>query len=121
MRQLAYLATPYSKFKDGRSRAFILACEKAAELMEHFNVFSPIAHSHAIECVGTNKIETGDWWLEQDFAILKHCDLLLVYMMPGWKDSYGVNKEIEFAEANKIKIEYIEYVEPRTNRKITTT
>ncbi len=109
---LNYLASPYSRYPGGREEAFKLACQKAAELMESgLCVFCPIAHSHPIEAETTMEIKDGDWWLNQDFAILKHCTRLFVYCMPGWADSYGVRKEIEFARINKIPIEYLDYYE----------
>lgn len=109
---LVYLASPYSKYPKGREAAFREVCKKAASLMEEgIEVFCPIAHSHSIEQEAMTKIQDGDFWLKQDFAILRKCDWLYVYMMPGWGDSYGVNKEIDFAKANKIPVAYLSYVE----------
>lgn len=107
---LVYLASPYSApTKNKRTRRFNQVCKKAAELMSQGNmVFCPIAHSHPIETIGMPEMQTGDWWLQQDFAVLKHCEKLVVYKMPGWDKSYGVGKEIEFAEANNIPVEYLE-------------
>lgn len=112
-KQLVYLASPYSKYPGGRSAAFMDACEMAAKLMNRgYNVFCPIAHSHSIEVTSFTDIKDGDWWLEQDFAILKKCDRLLVYKMPGWDVSYGVNAEITFAKNNNIPIDYLPYEVP---------
>jgi hypothetical protein len=87
----------------------------AAKLMDAgYNVFCPIAHSHAIETIGFPEIKDGDWWLEQDFSILKHCDQLMVYKMPGWDESYGLSKEIEYAKNNNIPIEYIDFGQVHT-------
>lgn len=107
-KRLTYLATPYSKYIYGRQQAYQDACSAAAALMlKGYNVFCPIAHSHAIETNAMNKNQDGDFWLKQDFAILVHCDELIVYCMSGWKESYGVNKEIEFAEANNIPVRFV--------------
>lgn len=107
---LIYLASPYSApTANKRTRRFKQVCKKAAELMSEGElVFCPIAHSHPIERIGMPDLKSGDWWLRQDFAILKNCDKLVVYRMDGWDKSYGVGKEIEFAEANSIPIEYID-------------
>lgn len=114
---LVYLASPYSKYVEGRMAAYMLACDKAAELMNKgYAVFCPIAHSHSIEVSSMEKVMDGDWWLKQDFAILEHCDELHVYQMPGWEDSYGVQQEIDYAEQLGIPIKYIKY-EPRTTVK----
>lgn len=109
---LVYLASPYSKYPKGREAAYREVCKKAAALMETgVDVFCPIAHSHSIEQEGMTEIHIGDFWLKQDFAILGKCDWLYVYMMPGWKESYGVNKEIDFATWNNIPIAYMHYEE----------
>lgn len=107
--KLVYLATPYSHpdplVKEAR---YVEACRKAAELMtDGLLVFCPIAHSHPIETLGMPVIQSGDWWLRQDFAILKACDELIVYKMDGWDKSYGVGKEIEFAKEHNIPVTYL--------------
>jgi hypothetical protein len=111
MSKLIYLASPYSKYPGGRNAAFVVACDKAAELMlQGTKVFCPIAHSHPIEDIGMDGvIQDGDFWLSQDFAVLSRCDELWVYKMPGWDVSYGVGKEIDFAVENGIPIKYLEY------------
>lgn len=110
MSGLVYLASPYSHpFRDVRNWRFETVCKKAAELMEEgYQVFCPIAHSHSIEINGFPKLKSGDWWLQQDFAILKHCDKMIVYKMNGWDKSYGVKKEIAFCKKHKIPVEYID-------------
>lgn len=107
--KLIYLASPYSKYKDGPEAAFKAVCQKAAEVMSMgYDVFCPIAHSHPIEEYGFfGEKGDHDFWLKQDFAILRKADELWVYMMPGWEKSYGVTKEIELAKARKIPIEYL--------------
>lgn len=126
--KLIYLASPYSKYPGGREAAYKEVCIKAAELMQQVAIFCPIAHSHSIELEGMNgTIKDGDWWLKQDFAVLKRCDELWVYQMPGWEESYGVTKEIMFALNNHIPIKMIPYVQnsikvsaPVSNHTITT-
>jgi nucleoside 2-deoxyribosyltransferase len=117
MTKLIYLASPYShRYGYIRERRFVEVSQKAAKLMEDgFLVFCPIAHSHPIEIHGMPRRMPGDWWLRQDFAILSKCDELLVYKMPGWDKSYGVAKEIEFANNNNIPIKYLEYEQAGTN------
>jgi hypothetical protein len=108
--KLIYLASPYSHRYDYiRQRRFEDVSRVAAKLMERGNlVFCPIAHSHPIETLGLPKRMPGDWWLKQDFAVLKHCDEVQVLKLKGWDKSYGVQKEIEFAKKNKIPVTYIE-------------
>ncbi len=108
---LVYLASPYScPTKIERAYRFKIVCRQAARLMlEGYQVFCPIAHSHPIEVHGMDHIESHDFWLNQDFAILKHCDKMFVYKMPRWENSRGVAAEIAFASKHGIPIEYIEY------------
>lgn len=109
--KLTYLASPYShRYAYIRQRRFEQVCKKAAELMQQGEqVFAPIAHSHPIEILGMNGRQSGDWWLKQDYAVLKNCSKLVVYKIPGWDKSYGVAEEIKFAKKNKIPIEYAEF------------
>jgi hypothetical protein len=108
---LVYLASPYShpdpRVKEERFR---LACAAAGRLMKEGEcVFSPIAHSHSIEQhFHDGAIEGHDFWLKQDFSILRHCSKLIILALDGWEKSRGVAAEIEFAQGLKIPLEYIE-------------
>ncbi len=112
-----YLASPYSpvggpftQFEKNqlRNERFHEVCAKAAELMTNGElIFCPIAHSHPIE-QHMYDIRDGDFWLNQDFAILKAASKLKVFRMHGWECSNGVRKEIEFAEKHGIPVEYID-------------
>lgn len=117
---LIYLATPYSHPEyEVKKERFKEASRMAAKLMEEgYKVFCPIAHSHPIEVYGMPEIKSGDWWLQQDFAILEHCDELVIYKMPGWDKSYGVNKEYDFAVAHGIPIRFIEYTPKVVSRQL---
>jgi len=123
MKEMIYLASPYSVGKGGaygtadtgkasgnmKTRRYKAACRKAAELMKKgYVVFSPIAHSHSVEKEGMGEIETGDFWLEQDLVVLGRCDKLLVYKLEGWDKSRGIAREIRYAEEHDIPIEYVE-------------
>jgi hypothetical protein len=111
---LVYLASVYSQGNatvNKRTRRFKHVCRKAAELMEQgYNVFCPIAHSHPIEVHGMTEVHGHDFWLKQDFAVLEKCSKLLVYCMPGWDKSVGIQREIEFADLMGIPVEFLEDV-----------
>lgn len=111
---MIYLASPYSHTRpEMREARFREICKVAARFMEGGEqVFCPIAHSHPIEQHGMAKIQSGDWWLNQDFAILKHCSALYVCMMPGWGKSYGVKQEVQFANDHKIPVFYLDHPHP---------
>lgn len=116
----SYLASPYSVTQPIspqqavvlRSSRYRRVCKMAAKLMKEGKIiFCPIAHSHPIETIGMpGELQSGDFWLEQDFAILKHASELLVYKMDGWNKSKGVMREIEFAQEHGIPVNYIENV-----------
>lgn len=119
--QFVYLAGPYSAVgfdqhsenaKWLRDFRFKELNKKAAKLMEEgYLVFSPISHSHPIELDGMPDLKSGGWWLRQDFPVLKNVDKVIVYMLPGWDKSYGVKKEIEYAEKLGIPVLYHEYLD----------
>jgi len=107
---LVYLAQPYShpdpQVKEER---YHQSCIAAARLMgAGMAVFSPIAHSHSIEVHGMDKVESGDFWLQQDFAVLKHCKAMIILMLPGWNKSHGVAEETGFAKDHNIPIYLME-------------
>ena len=103
-----YLASPYSHPEpEMRVLRFNEACRVAGLLMkEGHTVFSPIAHSHAIEQT-FDSIEPGPFWMKQDIPILRHADAVYVLMLDGWDKSKGVAQEVELAKQAMIPVEYI--------------
>lgn len=110
--KLLYLACPYSGTVEEREERTMLATLVAAKLMDRgYNVFSPLTHSHPIAMnLPSKNFEDydHDFWLKRDFQILENCDALVVLKLPGWEKSYGVKKEIEFAESLNYDILYID-------------
>jgi nucleoside 2-deoxyribosyltransferase len=97
---LLYLATPYSHPDlPVMQQRFDAACAAAAALMQRgYEVFSPIAHSHPLSDHMDEKLRTDfEFWMRQDKAILKHADALVVFGLPGWRQSRGVKAEIKYA------------------------
>lgn len=103
-----YLASPYTHPDDVvRTERFHAVCRKAAELMlSGERIFSPIAHSHPID-LHFDRPKAGQWWLDQDFEILRHASKLKVLMIVGWESSAGIAKEVELAHACNIPVEFI--------------
>ena len=94
---MIYLASPYTH-PDARvrERRFQEACRASAALLRAgVVVFSPIAHSHPIANYGlpTN----WEFWERVDREYLARCDLLAVLTLPGWRESVGVQAEIQIA------------------------
>lgn len=108
MDKLIYLASPYShKNNHIQHLRYEQVCYYAAELTRQgLLVFSPIAHSHGIAKYGL----PTDWqfWQQYDEAMISRCDSLTVLMLDGWKESKGVQAEIEIAKRLGIPVEYME-------------
>ena len=106
--EIIYLASPYSHPDPAvREARFEAACKAAAGILREGGiVFSPIAHSHHIAKYGLPP-ELG-FWLRIDRAILAHCSAVHVLMLPGWRESKGVEAEIMEAERLGIPVEYME-------------
>ena len=108
---LTYLASPYSHPDPiQKVERYRTVCRVAGDLMKRGKtVFSPIAHSHPIEEHFRDKSTEGhDFWLRQDFAVLRHCTEMLVLMLEGWERSVGVAAEVEFAGRCGIPVFYID-------------
>lgn len=83
-----------------------LAAEVAATLMRQgFTVFSPIAHSFAIER-RLNARQSHDFWMKQDLPILSRAASLFVLLLDGWSASKGVREEIRFARKRGIPVSF---------------
>lgn len=96
---LAYLATPYSRYKLGLEAAFIEASKLAAILLARgIKVYSPIAHTHPIGFYGGLDMLDLSIWLPFDEAMMERCDCLFVAHMDGWQESKGIAHEIAFFE-----------------------
>lgn len=96
--KLIYLASPYSH-PDPKvvEQRYLAAVEKAAELIKAgFMVFSPIAHTHPI-AVRHKLPGEFDYWEAYDRRMISHCDLLYILTIPGWRESRGVQAEIQIA------------------------
>ena len=107
-RELVYLAAPYSNPDPSVVQARYEAVNRVAGglMREGLVVFSPISHSHPIDAT-FEKPEGWDFWKVQDFGILELCERLLVLPLPGWRDSVGVNAEIDYAESLNIPVTFL--------------
>jgi nucleoside 2-deoxyribosyltransferase len=106
---LVYIAGPYTQYEDN-GRVFtrdenVGAARRITK--------EAIAAGHAAICPHKNfealEEELG-WeasdWLEMDFEIIDRCDALLV--VPGWRNSHGTQREIEYADEHGIPVYYYE-------------
>lgn len=110
MKPVFYLSTPYSKYDQGTEQAYRDAALAAATLIKQgMFVFSPVVHAHPIATIGGIDPLSHDKWLPLDIAMLDACDGLIVIMMPGWEESFGIKIEIEHAKATHKHISYLSW------------
>lgn len=104
---MIYLAAPYSgteeeiAFRVKEVNKLYLSTIKQGVAM-----FSPLSASHYLNL--ENPLPWEDW-IRYDLEMLKLSNHLLVYCLPGWKQSKGVALEIETAKELGISISYLAY------------
>ena len=98
--KLIYLAAPYSALdRKTEKKRFKKVCEVQAKLMTAgYAVFSPLANSIPAVELGNLQIDHSDF-MRFDNIILRRCDELLVLALDGWRESKGVQEEIQEAIA----------------------
>lgn len=106
-KELIYLATPYTHSdKKVMEKRFKNVNRFASKLMKDgFFVFSPISHTHPIAVEG-DLPRCFEYWRGYDYKMLSCCGKMVVFCQDGWKDSIGVNSEIQLASKMGIQIEY---------------
>ena len=106
---MIYLACPYwHDDPEVRQKRFELVTELAGILEARCQrVFSPITHSHLIERESGVRRD-HDYWMPMDLRILAICDSLQVLVLDGWRESVGIEAEIDFASQLHIPIDYID-------------
>ncbi len=104
---MIYLASPYSH-EDPIvcEQRYEAACRATAGLLRRGHpVFSPVVHSHPLVRYGL----PGDWdfWERCDRALLRCCREMIVLMLDGWRESRGVQAEIDLAIEMELPIRYL--------------
>ena len=104
-----YLASPYTPTGAETIADRVEAARKfAAQLMlEGYNVFSPVAHSHHIADHMDEALRLDhEFWMKQSLAFVGCCNKLIVLRLPGWERSRGIAAEIKKAQGLCIPVEY---------------
>lgn len=105
--KLYYFASPYTKYKDGREAAYKEVCKQSALLLKKgIMLYIPISHTWGPLKYGDLE-DTHDFMLPWDKSIFDKCDGLIICMMDGWQDSYGVQQETFWAMQADIPIYYM--------------
>lgn len=103
-----YVCTPYTKYPKGLEAAFHDACVVTARLIRlGFKVFCPIAHTHPIAAHGFDA-KDGALWLEQDRPLFDAATGVIVVMLDGWRESSGIQAEVQWAKDQGKPILYME-------------
>ena len=108
--KIEYLGLPYTDndplMEDWRAS---VSDRIAADLFtrEGRIIFAPISAWHHI-AKRYDLPGTFEYWFELDEEFIKISSKLLIIMLPGWKNSKGVNGEIELAHKYNVPIEYID-------------
>ena len=109
---LIYLASPFTNENHSveQMRTGLAKEALSALLRMGLKAFSPICHSALV----VSSLRAKDYppiphdqWMKIDIDILSACKVLVVLELAGWHESEGVHAEIEFAEKNGIRTEYL--------------
>lgn len=102
-----YVASPYSNYagdnQPGLSRAAGAAAALTGELMKGGMIaYSPIAHGHYVTLNSYLDPLDHEMWMKQCMGMMEKASGLVVLQLPGWRESKGVQMEIDyFAKASK--------------------
>ena len=109
MYELIYVASPYNHPDPEIVKSnFEFISKKVAERVSNGEVvFSPITYGHIL--LGFHEMPSSwEFWNNFCITFLLKSNKLVVYKMPGWEVSKGVQEEISVARDHNIPIEYIE-------------
>jgi nucleoside 2-deoxyribosyltransferase len=105
-----YIASPYSHpDAEVRQQRHIAACKKAAQYAKKgIPHFSPIAQSHPVaDFMDEAQRMDFDLWMKLDLPLLRMASELHVLCIDGWRQSRGVAREIEYADALGIPVKLV--------------
>ena len=103
---LVYFATPYShessEIVEERAQIAIEITRTIIKSQKTVIPFTPIAYSHQY-----NELQGINWVRDIDTHFLIHCMAMAVVMIPGWRESKGIQEEINFCRKHDIPIWYV--------------
>ena len=111
--KFVYVGTPYTKYpsKDGingRDRSFQDSARILSVLIDAgIKAYSPIVSGHAAVLYGHLNAEDISVWYPFNDAFLALSDCLLIAELDTWKDSIGIQHEIEMFEHHQKPIRYL--------------
>ena len=105
-----YMANPYNGSEEQKNKRAKIAAEVCGKLLKRgVHAWSPIVHNHAM------MRNYDDFTLEErrtlildfDFSLLRASKGMIILKIEGWKESYGVSKEVECCQKHAIPIRYL--------------
>lgn len=107
-----YISNPYNGSDKLREERSIIAAEVCGKLIKrNIHAWSPIVHNHAMMKAFSEEsfslAERQSKILDFDFSLLRASMGMIVLTIPGWKESYGVGKEIELCHELSLPIKYL--------------
>ena len=99
---MIYLATPYTVSGTASPKQmeqhFAACAICTARLMREQSqlIYAPILHGRPIEVYG-GAPATWEYWRSYDKQWIRQCHEVYVLARPGWRESVGVQDEIDFA------------------------
>ena len=95
---MIYMASPYSKYPDGRRwAAHDAAFATVALWRKGLAAYSPVVHGHALtEATGELQPDDQDWWFQTNEPMMAKADALVVAMLDGWDQSEGISREVNY-------------------------
>ena len=104
-----YLASPFSRYEQGRPAAWLAATENVALLLKHdVPTFSPVVHFHPISICGTLYDKPHEFWMGLCRPFVDVALGLIVLKLDGWDVSRGVLEEMDLFEAADKPILFME-------------
>ena len=98
-----FLSCPYSHADAEVVEQRFRACNEVAATIVRAGhvVFSQVSMSHPINlCLAElDRAAIGRLWAPVDAFYMDHLEELIVLDLPGWRDSAGIRREMEFFEA----------------------
>lgn len=106
---LAYVAAPYSAFRDKNQLMRDIARISADYMIAHPGQFLVSGLCNHYACLENPTLGTDfAFWKEFCVDLMRRCDKLIVIRFGGWDESVGVRGEIHLAMTLGLPIEFID-------------
>ncbi len=108
-----YLGSPYSKYPDGTTAAFVAVCIATGWLIgQGVRVYSPIAHTHPVAMHAHMDPLDHEIWMPADEPMMDAAGGLLILKLDTWRDSKGLQIEEQTFRAAGKPVVYVDWPRP---------